>query len=436
MALPQPTRAPWQATHAHVRASLAGSGLALAAVLMRRADLLVLAAPLVIVALWSVLTRPREEPLSTVSVSPAAIREGETASWRVGLEAVSGMEEAVVRLSSRPRLDPSPRSGVRAASLDGQPASLTIGVRSMRWGHRGVGPGVVGATSAWGAFRWGPHEIEARALTTLPLPSTFDATAPVPHPSGLVGLNRGGRPGDGSEFASIRPFQQGDRLRRIHWPVSMRTGSLHVTSTWADQDSHVVLVVDALNDLGPSEGLDGAASSLDVTVRAAGAMAEHYLHRGDRVGLRVLGSESATRLPAAAGRNHLLRVLDTLAAIDVATDVRDDPHQVLLCLSAGTLVIVLSPLVSPVALQHAVTLARRRLTVIVVDTLPSGLTDTNDEDPFAALAWRVRLLERRREMHRVQEVGVPVVTWRGPGSLDQVLRDVSRRSAAPRMARR
>jgi len=72
----------------------------------------------------------------------------------------------------------------------------------------------------------------------------------------------------------------------------------------------------------------------------------------------------------------------------------------------------------------------------VVDTLPAGLTDTNDEDPFAALAWRVRLLERRREMHRVQEVGVPVVTWRGPGSLDQVLRDVSRRSAAPRMARR
>ena len=28
---------------------------------------------------------------------------------------------------------------------------------------------------------------------------------------------------------------------------------------------------------------------------------------------------------------------------------------------------------------------------------------------------------------------IPVVEWRGPGSLDQVIRDVSRRAAAPRM---
>ena len=33
------------------------------------------------------------------------------------------------------------------------------------------------------------------------------------------------------KFASIRPFQAGDRLRRIHWPRSLRSGALHVTST-------------------------------------------------------------------------------------------------------------------------------------------------------------------------------------------------------------
>jgi uncharacterized protein (DUF58 family) len=69
----------------------------------------------------------------------------------------------------------------------------------------------------------------------------------------------------------------GDRLRRIHWPVSLRTGTLHVTSTYGDEDSQIVLVVDGTSDLGPREGLDGRPTSLDLTVRAAGAMAEHYL---------------------------------------------------------------------------------------------------------------------------------------------------------------
>ena len=41
-----------------------------------------------------------------------------------------------------------------------------------------------------------------------------------------------------------------------------------------------------------------------------------------------------------------------------------------------------------------------------------------------------------RELRSIQQVGVPVVQWRGPGSLDQVLRDLSRHAAKPRMVRR
>jgi hypothetical protein len=56
---------------------------------------------------------------------------------------------------------------------------------------------------------------------------------------------------------------------------------LHVTSTWADHDRHVVLLIDALNDVGRARG-STAASSLDVSLRAAGAIAEHYISTGDR----------------------------------------------------------------------------------------------------------------------------------------------------------
>ena len=72
----------------------------------------------------------------------------------------------------------------------------------------------------------------------------------------------------------------------------------------------------------------------------------------------------------------------------------------------------------------------------MVDTLPRDLIEEDPDDPLHALAWRIRLLERRREIRRVQEVGVPVVQWGGPGSLDAVLRDLRRRASAPRIVRR
>jgi hypothetical protein len=99
------------------------------------------------------------------------------------------------------------------------------------------------------------------------------------------------------------------------------------------------------------------------------------------------------------------------------------------------LVIMLTPLVSAAGLDQAITLARHGLTVVIVDTLPVDVF-TAESDKLSRLAWRIRLLERDREIRRVQEAGVPVVRWRGPGSLDLVLRDISRRSAAPKMGRR
>ena len=38
-----------------------------------------------------------------------------------------------------------------------------------------------------------------------------------PRSSGLVGVHRSPRPGDGTELRDIRAFQPGDRLRRVDW---------------------------------------------------------------------------------------------------------------------------------------------------------------------------------------------------------------------------
>ncbi|MBA2388265.1 MAG: DUF58 domain-containing protein, partial [Acidimicrobiia bacterium] len=45
----------------------------------------------------------------------------------------------------------------------------------------------------------------------------------------------------------------------------------------------------------------------------------------------------------------------------------------------------------------------------------------------------IRLLERSAEIERLGDLGVPIVRWLGDGSLDEVLRDVSRTAGAPRI---
>ncbi len=77
----------------------------------------------------------------------------------------------------------------------------------------------------------------------------------------------------------------------------------------------MLLLVDSGVEVGRSGGVRGSPSTLDVAVRASAAVAEHYLVRGDRVGLRVLGATGRNVVHTAAGRRHLRRVLDTLARI-------------------------------------------------------------------------------------------------------------------------
>jgi uncharacterized protein (DUF58 family) len=154
----------------------------------------------------------------------------------------------------------------------------------------------------------------AQQLTVWPQAAVYDSTAEAPQPDGLVGAHRSRRVGSGTEFSGIRPFAPGDRLRRISWPVSLRTGELQVVTTRAEQDASVLVVVDALRDIGVSGGVDGRASSLDLTVRAASALSEHHIRRGDRVGLRVVGS-SDLRVPLGSGPRHLHRLTGTLARV-------------------------------------------------------------------------------------------------------------------------
>lgn len=452
-----PTRStPWRPTPALVRCLTVVVLVAPVALLWRRPDLLVLVSPLAMVLAWSVVTRPDREPARRFTLSHVQVREGGQALAVVDVEPVEHADVLATALSPAPFVEGVPAErgrvvhdadGLRVhptsavvdaeGPLQGGLRRLLVGVRPTRWGVRRVGPVQVAATSPWGSFRWGPTVLDALGLRTLPEAVAFDSSAPAPRPRGLVGTHRSARPGQGSEFATLRPFQVGDRLRHIHWPRSTRGGGeLFVTSSYADEDTHVSVLVDAHYDLGRSGGVGGAPSSLDRSVRAAAAVAEHFLQQGDRVSLRVLSARTPLTVPAGTGRRHGVRILDTLSRIVPAVDDATDPARVHLGVTAGTLVVMISALVSPDALTQAATLARRGLSVVVVDALvdpaEGGVVASAEKDPLARTAWRIRMLERDREMRAVRAQGVAVVSWLGPGSLDVVLRELGRRGRAGR----
>lgn len=427
----------WRSTAALVRSVGVAATLLGIAVVAGRPDLLVLGAPFAIVAAWSVVARPTSEPVVTHRTGNPIIREGDATRWRIRLDDADHVDLATVAVPDEPWLETNPPSG--AAAVDGAATGhqgtleILIAVRSMRWGRRLLPPIEVLATSPWGAFRTAATTSHT-SLVTLPDTPPFDVSAPARPTRGLVGLDRSARRGDGSEFAGLRGFTPGDRMRRINWKRSTRSDEMQVNATWADHDTHVELVVDATADYGSSGGLDGIASSLDTTVRAVAAITQHYTHHGDRVSLRAFGATTTHHVRVGTGWKQQRRILETLSALRAPgrTNVGRRPDDIRPWpVGDAGLTVMLSPLISRVALDRAVQLGRRGIPVVVIDTLPHDLTF--DHDPQAELAWRLRRLERRREIRLVERAGIPVVHWAGPGSLDQFLRDVARRASAPRM---
>ncbi|GAA0533473.1 DUF58 domain-containing protein [Paractinoplanes ferrugineus] len=426
----------WVPTRALGRAVLLTGLLLLLGVALGRVDLVLLAAPFAIGAAASLRRMPRSAPELTIATGDEHIVEGGhvDASLTVTNPDVIAYDLVVVRTRTSPwlKLEHADRPFAISVPPDGWHA-VDLPGDANRWGRQDVGPAAARVAACGGLLACRPVVVPARGVRVYPVTDPFKATEAMPAAAGLVGNHRSRRPGEGGELAGVRPFAPGDRLRRIDWRVSLRTRDLHVASTLSDRDAEVLLLLDVLGEVGRSGGVAGGASVLDTTVRAAAAIAEHYLQRGDRVSLLEYGA-TARRLRAATGRRQYLTVLEWLL------DVRPDPvegdddyanvfgfHHV----SSDALVMVLTPLVDPRSADMLAQLTRSGRYVVAVDTLPPDAAPGNRGQwtPLATRLWR---MERENVLGRLREHGVPVVAWAGSGSLDLVLRDVARLASAPR----
>ena len=116
----------------------------------------------------------------------------------------------------------------------------------------------------------------------------------------------------GFELHSVRDYQQGESLRRVHWPSTARRGALMVKELEDSPRDEVAVLLD-----GDATAVVGSPpdSSFDSAVRVAGSILLAQMRRGRRcvLALNTAGREMQT---VASDGPEWQRALELLAAVE------------------------------------------------------------------------------------------------------------------------
>jgi uncharacterized protein (DUF58 family) len=424
----------WRRTDALVRALVVGVGLMLAGLVMHRVELALVGLPLVISLL---LTRtPVVDPQVVTTASPNTVDSGSHAV--VGVTVRPG--DGAVLTALRMPLPATPGVGP-VHLLPATDGEVSTKVTWNAWGH-GIylRPDHLFASHD-GLHVFGPVVGAPAQHTVLPPTEPLLPGPLPPRAAGLVGAHRSGRAGDGMELRDIRPFQSGDRLRRVDWRVSLRAsaavggtlvpGTLHVRERHAEADADLVLALDTRLDVGREvalwnarpPGMDvRAGGSLDLGVRAASSIAAAHLRHGDRVGLVDLGHPRGG-VPAGSGLRQLQRIRHQLVHASRRVAGSGDPVLNQAQVPPGATLVVLSPFLDDQLVDLTVRLTRRGRLVLAVDLLPAELA-ADRTTPWGAAVVSVLRAEHRMRLRALEEHGIVVVPWDGGGQIAAVLRRI------------
>jgi uncharacterized protein (DUF58 family) len=239
------------------------------------------------------------------------------------------------------------------------------------------------------------------------------------------------RKGDGIEFADVRPFMPGDRVRRINWRMSSRLGQLHVNELHPERNSDVVIFLDAFAELKSEH-----RSTLDPAIRAAVAIAHRYLRRRDRVGLVRFGGTLSWLSPA-TGSVQLYQILEALLETHIYFSYvwRGIDVIPVRTLPPDALVIAISPLLDMRSLGALLDLRARGFDLVVIEISPEDYVRPLERDEVKDLAFRLWKLRRELVRDRFHRLGVPVSSWPADQELESVMEELRRYRRAARLVR-
>jgi uncharacterized protein (DUF58 family) len=392
----------------------------LAALAFRRPELAIVAAPFAVLpALGLRLARPPQLRVWSSLERDTALEEDELA-----LELTVASDYPVERLELLVAV-PDGLAVVEGAAAQSlrlgweDERTVVLRLRCVRWGNYRLGDIRLRARDRLGLFTWETRLARRTALRVYPLPETLRRIVTPVSTQPFVGNQVARQKGDGLEFADLRGFAAGDRVRAINWRATARRNVLVVNERHPERNADVILFLDTFAD-ARSDG----RSTLDLAVRATATLASRYLERRDRVGLVSFGGVLRWLTPG-MGVAQRYRIVDALLESEIVfnyawKDVSVIPARTL---PSQALVVAVTPLLDDRAVEALADLRARRYDLAIVEVSPAGFAAPGRSEADR-LAHRLWLLRREEIRARYERLGVAVATWGEDAPLDAVLEGV------------
>jgi uncharacterized protein (DUF58 family) len=400
--------------------SLAAVGL-VASIALRLQELVVLAAPFALLpAVSLLLTRaPRVEV--AVDLDRERALEGDDVSSHVALDAERGAPRLEVLLELPRGIGLADGPDPAAMSLaDDARRSLHVGLHCERWGGYAVGRVFLRARDQFDFVAWEWTADRRSPLKVYPREEAIRALLRPLETQVYSGNHVARQRGEGIEFADLRLFVPGDRVRHVNWRASARRNELWVNEHQAERNADVLLFLDTF-----AEMTHDGESTLDLALRAAASLTARYLQQKDRVGFVTFGGMLNWLLPA-TGAAQLYRLVDAMIDTQIVFNYawRDIDVLPRRTLPPKAMVIALTPLLDDRAVGALLDLRARGFDIVVVEISPEPFM-APPRGEVATLARRIWELRREALRARFQEAGVPLATWNDELSLAEGLEEVT-----------
>lgn len=294
---------------------------------------------------------------------------------------------------------------VRLDANETREVELTL--RPRRWGAYVLGDVLIRSYDRFGLVSWDSEHATPQALKVFPRGEVLRQLLRPLETQVYAGNQVAREKGEGIEFADIRQFAAGDRIRRINWRASARRNELWVNELHTERNADVIVFVDSFREAVGARG----DSTLDLAVRAAASLTHGYLKHKDRVGFVSFGGVLNWLLPG-TGLTQLYRMVDSLLDTEIVLNYAWKDLDVIPArtLPPKALVVALTPFLDERSAGALLDLRARGFDLAVVEVSPVPFTEPGETDD-ARLAYRIWRMKRDALRARYEEAGVPVAVW-------------------------
>lgn len=380
--------------------------LLLGALVERRPELAVVSAPFWLVLVLALASVRSASVRVDVEMGRERVVEGEDVEVAVTVRSDVAIEHAEIYLQVARGLRGMPNPV--AFDLRTGEREVPVTVRCVRWGGYTVGDTYVRLRDRYGMFRFEERFEERLPLKVYPREEELRSVLHSAETQVFAGNDVARQKAEGIEFADLRPFAYGDRIRRVNWRASARRQELWVNEFHTERNADVVLFLDTFAEARRTD-----ASTLDSAVRAAASLATAYLLRRDRIGLVSFGGYLRWLLPG-SGLVQRYRIVDALIDTEVIENYALKNVDVIpvRTLPPQALVIALTPLLDARAVNALLDLRARGFDLAVVEISPVPFAEVGPSGELDELAHRLWQMTRETLRAHFHRAGVSVVEWK------------------------